>query len=280
MEALSPSQPPLAGHANSPSTAPARLYGAPLLEIPKDLYIPPDALEVFLEAFEGPLDLLLYLIRKASINILDIPMALLTAQYLEYVDRMSAQHLDLACDYLLMAAVLLEIKSRLLLPRPAPLAEEAPDPRAGLVQRLLEYERIRLAARELDALPRIGRDHDWAAVLWTCERPPLPPVLVWHDLLVAWLDVEKRGRLHAHHRIAREPLSVSDYMARILQRLRAVAPCVLRFEELLEPDEGRAVCVVRFLAVLELTRARRLTLTQEGAFSPLWLALHRENAHV
>jgi segregation and condensation protein A len=264
---------PVQPAAASSSVSVVRLYGQPLLEIPKDLYIPPEALDVFLDVFEGPLDLLLYLIRKASINILDIPMASLTAQYLEYVELMQSDRLDLACEYLLMAAVLLEIKSRLLLPRPPSAQEEEPDPRAGLVHRLLEYERIRQAARQLDALPRIGRDYDWAHVDWVSVRAPTPPPLLWHDFLLAWLDVCKREGFRVHHRIGRESLSVSDYMIRILDALKAGSG-VLRFEELLEPGvDHHAVCVVSFLAVLELARENRLCLSQEAPFSPLYIRL-------
>jgi len=197
----------------------ARIYGQPLLEIPRDLYIPPDALEVFLEQFEGPLDLLLYLIRKENIDVLDIPMARLTAQYLEYVELMRTRSLELAAEYLLMAAMLIEIKSRMLLPRPV-RTEVEEDPRAELVRRLLEYERMKQAARRLDELPQSGRDFDPVHVSFeeaAVER--LPEVNV-DDLRSAWLMLLGRAAANKHHRITRNQLSVREHMSRVLRTLQ------------------------------------------------------------
>src|SRR5690554_5114276 len=233
----------------------ARLYGAPMLELPKDLYIPPDALEVFLEAFEGPLDLLLYLIRKANLDILDIPMAALTAQYLGYVEAMRRHNLELAADYLLMAATLLEIKSRMLLPRPSKIADdEEHDPREELVRRLLEYEQMKLAALRIDALPRLDRDFAMVGV-FVAERvvERLPEVSL-HDLQLAWLALMKKARLSAHHTVSREELSVREHMSRMLRSLRRGSWVGL--ETLFEPELGRAGLVVSFLAMLELVKEK------------------------
>jgi segregation and condensation protein A len=198
----------------------ARLYGEPLFTLPEDLYIPPDALEVFLEAFEGPLDLLLYLIRKQNFNVLDIPMAPLTQQYLAYIEQIRRSNLELAAEYLLMAAMLIEIKSRMLLPvKKAETGEEVDDPRAELVRRLIEYERMKLAAAQIDALPRLGRDFVPALVTVEQLEKRLPEVNV-ADLQQAWTDVLKRARLYAHHHIAREELSVREHMSLVLKRLQ------------------------------------------------------------
>src|SRR5690625_5163201 len=205
------------------SVALARLYGEPLFDIPQDLYIPPDALEIFLEAFEGPLDLLLYLIRKQNFNVLDIPMAQLTDQYLAYVQQIRERNLELAGEYLLMAAMLIEIKSRMLLPvTKADSDEEVADPRAELVRRLLEYEKMKLAARELDSLPRAGRDFLHADVLMNLETAPRLPEVSPEDLRTAWLGIMHRARLNARHHIRREELSVRDHMSQILKRLANV----------------------------------------------------------
>lgn len=187
----------------------ARLYGEPLFKLPQDLYIPPDALEIFLEAFEGPLDLLLYLIRKQNLNVLDIPMAQVTAQYLGYVDQIRESNLELAAEYLLMAAMLIEIKSRMLLPvKKADTGEEAEDPRAELVRRLLEYEQMKLAAQRLDRLPQLGRDFLRAEVYIEQSVTPRFPDVDANDLRAAWADVLKRAKLVQHHKISREELSV------------------------------------------------------------------------
>src|ERR1017187_859572 len=191
----------------------ARLYGEPLFRLPNDLYIPPDALEVFLEAFEGPLDLLLYLIRKQNFNIIDIPMAQVTLQYLEYVNQIRKHNLELAAEYLLMAAMLIEIKSRMLLPvRKADTGEEAGDPRAELVRRLLEYEQMKLAAQQIDTLPQLGRDFVRAQIFIEQSMVPRWPEVHPLDLQSAWADVLKRAKLTAHHTISREELSVREHM--------------------------------------------------------------------
>ena len=252
-----------------------KLYGEPLPELPRDLYIPPDALEVFLDAFEGPLDLLLYLIRKANVNILDIPMAPLTAQYLVYVEAMRKTNLELAADYLLMAAMLLEIKSRMVLPRP-PKAEsgEPEDPRAELVRRLMEYERIKLAAARIDALPQVHRDYEWASV-WIAEKVAArqPDVNV-HDLQVVWLALMRQAKMKQHHRIQREELSVREHMGLILRHLQGRGYVV--FEDLFEPMAGHAGIagmVVSFLAILELARENLVELTQSEALAPIYVKL-------
>jgi len=253
-----------------------KLYGEPMPEMPRDLYIPPDALEVFLDAFEGPLDLLLYLIRKANLSILDIPMAPLTAQYLVYVEAMHRTNLELAADYLLMAAMLLEIKSRLLLPRP-PKAEtgEPEDPRAELVRRLMEYERIKLAAARLDAMPQAHRDYEWASV-WIADKVAArePDVSV-NDLQVVWLALMRQAKMHQHHRIQREELSVREHMGLIMRRLHGRN--YVMFEDLFDVSNGHtsiASLVVSFLAILELTRERLVELTQSEALAPIYVKLN------
>lgn len=248
----------------------ARIYGEPLLELPKDLYIPPDALQVFLEAFEGPLDLLLYLIRKANINVLDIPMVPLTAQYLEYVEAMRHHNLELAADYLLMAATLLEIKSRMLLPRP-PKADEAEelDPRAELVRRLLEYEQIKRAAARLDQLPRVERDFEWVGVFVAEKVVERQPSVTLHDLQLAWLKIARQSRLKRNHTIQREELSVREHMTIILRKLSDDAFVV--FETLFDHTLGPAGLVVSFLATLELVKERLVVVTQNEAFAPIYV---------
>ncbi len=252
-----------------------KLYGEPMPTMPRDLYIPPDALEVFLDNFEGPLDLLLYLIRKANLSILDIPMAPLTAQYLVYVEAMRKTNLELAADYLLMAAMLLEIKSRMLLPRP-PKAEsgEAEDPRAELVRRLMEYERMKLAAARLDALPQVHRDYEWASV-WIADKVATrqPDVSV-HDLQVVWLSLMKQAKMHQHHRIQREELSVREHMGLILRKLHGGS--YVMFENLFEVTPGHttvASMIVSFLAMLELARERLVEITQGEALAPIYVKL-------
>ncbi|MDR2924810.1 MAG: segregation/condensation protein A [Azoarcus sp.] len=249
----------------------ARLYGEPMLELPKDLYIPPDALRVFLEAFEGPLDLLLYLIRRANVDVLDIPMAPLTVQYLEYVEAMRASNLELAAEYLLMAAMLLEIKSRMLLPRPPREESVEIDPRAELVRRLLEYEQTKLAAARLDALPRMGRDFERAGVFVTEKIIERMPEVSLHDLQLAWLRLVKRARLVQHHRIEREELSVREHMTRILRKLHGGAFVV--FDTLFDVEKGSAALVVSFLAMLELVKETLVVVTQNEAFAPIYVKL-------
>ena len=250
----------------------ARLYGEPLFALPTDLYIPPDALEVILAAFEGPLDLLLYLIRRQNFNILDIPMAALTRQYLAYVDEVRSRNLELAAEYLLMAAMLIEIKSRMLLPpRKALDGEEAGDPRAELVRRLLEYEQMKHAAAQLAQLAQQGRDF-WVprVPIGHTLAPPLPEVTPL-DLQQAWADIAQRARLVQHHRITREQLSVRETMAQVLKTLqgRRFAP----FEDLFDVQKGHAVLVVTFVALLELAKEMLVEITQAEAFAPIYVRL-------
>ena len=250
----------------------ARLYGEPLFAMPRDLYIPPDALKVFLEAFEGPLDLLLYLIRKQNFNILDIPMAAVTRQYLAYVDEIRATNLELAAEYLLMAAMLIEIKSRMLLP-PKRVAEgvEAEDPRAELVRRLLKYEQIKLAAARLNALPQFGRDFLRAQVFVEQSLQPRFPDVHVVDLQEAWQDIIRRARLVQHHVITREELSVREHMSIVLRTLQGRK--FLEFEQLFDTTRGMPVLVVTFIALLELTKEGLLDLTQAEAFAPIYVRL-------
>ncbi len=248
----------------------ALVYGQPVLEFPHDLYIPPDALEVFLEQFEGPLDLLLYLIRKENINVLDIPMARLTAQYLEYVELMRTRSLELAAEYLLMAAMLIEIKSRMLLPRPASVDVEH-DPRAELVRRLLEYERMKQAAQCLNELPQAGRDFGIVQVLFEQSGPDRLPEVNAEDLRGAWLALLARASVNRHHRITREQLSVREHMSRVLRKLQEAK--YIEFSELFDPHEGVAVLVVTLLALLELARESLVELTQQAAYAPIYVSL-------
>ena len=250
----------------------ARLYGEPLFQLPQDLYIPPDALEVFLEAFEGPLDLLLYLIRKQNFNILDIPLADVTRQYLEYVEQIRRHNLELASEYLLMAAMLIEIKSRMLLPpKKTEDGREPEDPRAELVRRLLEYERMKLAAARLDALPVLGRDVLRAqAFVDTSVAIRLPDISV-DDLRAAWAEILQRARLHQHHRITREQLSVREMMSQVLKRLQGRR--FVEFQDLFEPSRGAPTMVVTFIALLELSRERLLEVTQAEAYAPIYVRL-------
>jgi segregation and condensation protein A len=253
-------------------TAVARLYGEPLFKLPQDLYIPPDALEVILDAFEGPLDLLLYLIRRQNFNILDIPLAEVTRQYLGYVEQIRKRNLELASEYLLMAAMLIEIKSRLLLPPPkSEDGAEPEDPRAELVRRLLEYEQMKLAAAKIDTLPTLGRDFMAAQVaIEQALEPPLPQVAP-DDLRDAWLAIIRRAKLHQHHTITREQLSVREHMSIVLRRLRQ-RPYV-EFEALFDVRRGLPVLVVTFVAMLELARERLLEITQAEAFAPIYVRL-------
>lgn len=250
----------------------ARLYGEPLFDLPEDLYIPPDALEVFLEAFEGPLDLLLYLIRRQHFNVLDIPMATLTQQYLAYIDQIRAQNLELAAEYLLMAALLIEIKSRMLLPvRKADTGEEVEDPRAELVRRLVEYERIKLAAVQLDEQPRIGRDFLRAVVAIEPAATPRRPEVRLEDLQAAWREMLRRSRLLTHHRIARAELSVREHMSLIVRQLQGAR--FIEFADLFDPKLGTPVMVVHFLALLELAREGMIEITQAVPFAPMYVRL-------
>jgi segregation and condensation protein A len=245
----------------------AKVLGIPMFELPQDLYIPPEALQVFLEAFEGPLDLLLYLIKRQNLNILDIPIAEVTRQYIEYVEIMRLLYLELAAEYLVMAATLAEIKSRMLLPRPESLAEEE-DPRAELIRRLQEYERFKRTAENVDSLPRVERD------LYTAHAdvPDLKaeralPEVDLRELLLAFKDILMRTDLHAHHHIKREALSVRERMTEILDRLRQTS--FLKFEELFRYEEGRAGVVVAFIAILELLKGALIEMVQTEPLAPI-----------
>ena len=255
----------------------AKVYGEPVIDLPHDLYIPPDALEIVLEAFEGPLDLLLYLIRKENLDIMDIQMAPLTRQYMEYVEAMHTTNLELAAEYLVMAAMLMEIKSRLLLPRPPSAEPIEDDPRAELVRRLLEYERMKKAAQGLDELPQVGRDVIAISVWIEKAVSQRLPDVNSADLAEAWRSLLHRARLTAHHRVTREELSVRAHMSAILRSLKERR--VVEFGELFDPQRGVAVLVVTFLALLELARERLLEITQSAGFGPIYVKLaHAESA--
>jgi segregation and condensation protein A len=264
-----------AAHAGLPAPAPlqgempfAMVNGEPVSELPRDLYIPPQALEVFLEAFEGPLDLLLYLIRRQNLDILDIPLAEITRQYMQYIELMQDLQLELAGEYLVMAATLAEIKSRMLLPRPKLDEDSELDPRAELVRRLQEYERFKRAAEGIDSLPRLERD------VWAVEAPlkerqvvrPLPTITL-QEMLLAFKDVVVRAQMFAHHHIQRERLSVGERMSDILARLGGDA--FLPFGQLFRPEEGRMGVTVTFVAILELMREGLIDIVQAEAYAPL-----------
>jgi segregation and condensation protein A len=246
----------------------ALVRGEPLRELPKDLYIPPDALEVFLEAFEGPLDLLLYLIRRQNLDILDIPIAVITDQYIDYIEMMQGTRLELAAEYLLMAAMLAEIKSRMLLPRLASAEADEMDPRAELVRRLQEYERFRRAAHDLDALPRLERDVFPVQITVPYGHlRKLPPPVDLREVLLALGEVMRRTELFSHHRVQREPLSVRERMSRVLARVQRQGFSL--FTDLFDFSEGRGGVVVTFLAILELLRAALIDLVQGAPFAPI-----------
>jgi segregation and condensation protein A len=275
-----PADAPELALANQPDSTPdvidgvafAKLYGEPLFKLPNDLYIPPDALEVFLEAFQGPLDLLLYLIRKQNFNILDIPMAQVTLQYLEYVDQIRSTNLELAAEYLLMAAMLIEIKSRMLLPvKKSDTGEEAEDPRAELVRRLLEYEQMKLAAQELDALPQLGRDYVRAQIFIEQSMVTRWPEVSMPELQAVWADILKRAKLTQHHTITREELSVREHMTGILRRLQSAN--FVEFGDLFDPSRGVPVVIVNFIALLELAKETLIEITQAEAFAPIYVRL-------
>jgi len=247
----------------------AKVYGQPMLALPQDLYIPPEALEIFLESFEGPLDLLLYLIRKQNINVLDIPMAELTRQYLGYVEMMRRTQLELAAEYLLMAAVLIEIKSRLLLPKPPQLGQEPADPRAELVRRLLEYERMKAGAQALDALPLVERDYALVRVWFDRVATARLPDVDADDLKAAWAGLVARARVNRHHLVTREQLSVRSQMSRLLKLLEPGH--FVAFTTLFDGRSSVAQLVVTFLAILELTRERLLELAQAEPFAPIYV---------
>ena len=252
-----------------PAVPIATYRGEPVLDLPQDLYIPPDALEIFLDMFEGPLDLLLYLIRKHNLDVLDIPMARLTAQYLEYVEIMRQKSLELAGDYLVMAAVLIEIKSRMLLPRPAAAPQDELDPRAELVRRLLAYEQMKRAAHKLNELPQVGRDFQLVQVWIDKAVEQALPAVNPEDLRQAWLWLLQRANVNQHHRVTRDQLSVREHMSAILRRLQEVR--LIEFTQLFSPGEGVPKLVVTFLAILELARETLIELTQQQPYTPIYI---------
>ena len=250
-----------------------RLHGEAITSLPHDLYIPPDALEVYLEAFEGPLDLLLYLIRKHNLDILDIPMAELTRQYMGYVEKMQAIKLELAADYLLMSAMLIEIKSRMLLPKPTEVESED-DPRAELVRRLMEYEAIKLAAQKLDELPQVGVDLMVANAYFEKIVEVQAPQVSLEDLLAAWQNVLKRASHFAHHKVGKSELSVREHMSQILRQLKEHN--MMEFSALFDIEtDGVPKLVVCFLATLELAREGLVKITQQAAFTPIYLKINQ-----
>ena len=256
-------------------TLDARIHGESITQVPYDLYIPPDALEVYLEAFEGPLDLLLYLIRKHNLDILDIPMADLTRQYMVYVEKMHKIKLELAGDYLLMSAMLIEIKSRMLLPKPAEVVLEE-DPRAELIRRLVEYETIKLAAQRLQDMPKVGQEVFVAeAFFYQISETKFPEVNL-DDLTDAWRNLLKRAVHFKHHKIGRAELSVREHMSIILRRLK-IDPFV-EFSDLFDiVHDGIPKLVVCFLAILELAREGLLRITQQAPFSPIYVQIHNQD---
>jgi segregation and condensation protein A len=246
----------------------AMINGEPVTQLPKDLYIPPQALEVFLDAFEGPLDLLLYLIRRQNLDVLDIPLAEITRQYMKYIELMQDLQLELAGEYLVMAATLAEIKSRMLLPRAAKEDDSEADPRAELVRRLQEYERFKRAAENLDLLPRLDRDV-WGAAAELTDRKVvrLVPQVTLQEMLLAFRDVVMRSEMFAHHHVQREPLSVRERMTDIVARLGHAS--FLEFMQLFRPEEGRMGVAVTFIAILELVREGLIDIVQQEPFAPL-----------
>ena len=248
----------------------ALVQGQPVTKLPEDLYIPPEALEVILEAFEGPLDLLLYLIRRQNLDILDIPIAEISRQYVSYVELLQDVKFELAAEYLVMAAILAEIKSRMLLPRPAAEEGEEEDPRAELVRRLQEYERFKQAAEDLEELPRQERDYSVAvAFLEEKEVVKVPPEVALEDILAALRDVMSRADMFTHHHIQQEPLSVRERMSRIMDQLRE-AP-YMEFHALFTLEEGRMGVVVSFLALMELSKERLVDLVQHETMGRIYV---------
>ena len=269
--------PPIPAPSSPSEHTVAWVFGQPVTDLPQDLFIPPDALKVVLGSFQGPLDLLLYLIRKQNIDVLDIPMVKITEQYLHYIAQMEAYQFDLAAEYLLMAAVLVEIKSRLLLPRPEEIEEGEADPRAELVRRLLAYEQMKLAAQGLDALPRAGRDFAWAYLpLEIAVEAKLPEVYIT-NLTPAWLSILSRAKHTSNHEVIKETISVRAQMTAILRRLNEHGIC--RFHDLFNPEQGAAYVVVNFIALLELAKEGLVGIVQEDSFGEIRISLHHEGAH-
>ena len=250
----------------------AKLYGENIAQLPLDLFIPPDALEVYLESFDGPLDLLLYLIRKDNIDVLDIPMANLTSQYISYVEQMKIINIELAADYLLMSAMLIEIKSRLLLPKPEASEDEEDDPRADLVRKLIEYEQMKLAAEELNLMPQIGRDMLGTSAYFETEVNKIPPEVNMNDLYSAWVNVIKRAKQFEQHTISKSELSVREHMTSILRALKEnnLIEFSSLFNEEKDPIPKLVVC---FLAILELSKERLIKINQQEPCSPLYIQL-------
>ncbi len=265
------SAPAVSQHPQQGEIPLATVLGQPLLEIPKDLYIPPDALEVILDAFEGPLDLLLYLIRRQNLDILDIPVAEITRQYVDYIQAMHEMRFELAAEYLVMAAILAEIKSRMLLPRPVNEEGVEEDPRADLVRRLQEYERYKQAAEDLDALPRQERDTTSAAAVHVPELKitRTPPEVDLREMLLALHDVLKRAELFTQHAIRRDALSVRQRMSELMEALADGA--FHRFEQLFRAEEGKLGVVVTFLGLLTLAKEQLVEIVQEAAFAPIYV---------
>ncbi|MGA0128396.1 MAG: segregation and condensation protein A [Burkholderiales bacterium] len=245
--------------------------GEEIFHVPENLYIPPEALRIMLESFQGPLDLLLFLIRKQNLDVLDIPMAELTRQYMVYVDEMRKQNLELAAEYLLMAAVLAEIKSRMLLPRVAVEDDEEVDPRAELVRRLIEYERMKEAAAQLEVLPQLGRDFSKAHVFFEKTQEVVMPGVSVDDLRNAWISILNRAKNNQHHKISRDELSVREHMSLVLRKLKDQR--FIRFEDLFDIEKGVQYLVVSFLALLELAKESSVTLSQQGVLSTIYVRL-------
>jgi segregation and condensation protein A len=260
---------PIKNASNQSEMPFALVQGEPLTMIPQDLYIPPDALQVFLDAFEGPLDLLLYLIKRQNLDVLNIPIAVITKQYMEYIHLMDTMELELAAEYLVMAAMLAEIKSRMLLPRPDECSEED-DPRAELIRRLQEYEQFKKAAEDMDALDRLERD----IFLTNIEVPkfevemPLPDIKM-NDLLMAFRDVVNRAEQYASHHVQREPLSVRERMVFVLEKLSSDR--FTSFHDFFDVREGRMGVVVSFLAILELLKESMIELVQSENYAPIYI---------
>ena len=270
---LVPTAPPISGQAGDPRQREmpfAVVEGEPVTELPRDLYIPPHALKVFLEAFEGPLDLLLYLIRRQNLDILDIPIAEVTVQYTRYIELMHDMEFELAGEYLVMAATLAEIKSRILLPRPPGDSDEEEDPRAELVRRLQEYERFKAAAEDMDALERMERDIAQATAEVEGKRlVTRPPDVDLRELLLAFHDAVRRADLYSHHHVQRERLSVRERMSQILDALEDTG--FTEFSQLFDPREGRPGLAVTFLAILELIKETTVDVVQNELYGPIYL---------
>lgn len=276
LETQNPSANTVDGNILLDPVAVARLHGEPLFQVPDGLYIPPDALQVFLESFEGPLDLLLYLIRRQKFDIMQIPMALVTEQYMAYVELIRKSNLELAADYLVMAASLMQIKSQLLLPvTKVDTGQEVEDPQAELARRLLEYEKMKMAAQQLDQIPRSGRDFFKAFVSLEQSQVQLLPEVTPDDLMQAWQGILKQASLKGNHKVSRQELSVREFMTQILRRLNSTA--FVEFSELFTPESGVSVAIVNYLALLELAKEGLITITQAAPFAPIYVQAKAAN---